>query len=386
MRKSLFTLLSILAAMLFTACGNNGGSDEPKEDPLPEHAVLIYMPYTGPTNNLYTYLKQNIEDMKLGMAGTSALKSNQILVYMAVNSEKAVLFRLVAKDNSIVNDTLKQYRNPDPTSVAGIASIMGDMKAQAQARTYSLIIGCHGEGWLPRKKQARPNGPHRYFGGTRYEYQANMETLDSALVRTGIHTQYILFDDCYIATVETAYALKGSTDYLVGCTSEIMAQGIPYKKVINYLLGTSPNYQALCDGFYDYYMSTGTPYGNLSAIDCREVDAMAQLMKEANSRYQYEGDTSELQDLDVLHWDPTIYFDFLDYARSLCKDDALYEQIAAQMQRLVPYKKGLPKIYSSLGDKAIDLSSYCGISISDPSENDMARDSKKETGWWKATH
>lgn len=381
--RRLALLIAVLTTLLLSACHDN---DTPAEQKPMDNAVLVYMPYTGPQDNLYSLLLQNVNDMKLGLQGTTLLKSNHLIIYMAQNPSRAVLFRLVDNGNSIGVDTLSRYNNPDPTTVGGIAGVLSEMKNAAQARTYSLIIGCHGEGWLPRKKTAaKPNGPRRYFGGTSYEYQTNMETLDSALNVAGLHLQYLLFDDCYVANVEDAYALRNSTDYLLGSTSEIMAKGLPYRQVIGHLMG-KPDYQALCDGFYNYYSASATPYGTFSAINCHEVETMAGLMREANSRYQFDGDLSALQDLDADHWNPTIYFDFLSYARQLVKDDVLYNEISAETKKLVPYYRALPQIFSSVGNRAITLKSFSGISISDPSENPYATETKKRTGWWKATH
>lgn len=387
MRK--FALLFLLTTLvLLTACHDDNGGETPEETTR-VHAVLVYMPYTGPSGALTSIFKQNIEDMKTGLSGTGKLASNHLIIYMAQGPRVAKLFRLTEKDGSIVADTLKTYNDQDQTTTEGIAEVLADMKAAATAETYSLIIGCHGEGWLPRTQSTPSLSRKRhYFGGTSYAYQADIDTLSEAISTAGLHFEYILFDDCYIASIEDAYSLRSNTHYLLGSTSEVMAQGLPYSKVIRYLMGPDPDYEAVCDGFYNYYASSSTPYGNFGVIDCTEAENMAALMKQANSLYlnSYDFDASAIQDLDVSHWDPTVYFDFLDYARALCKDDALYQQIASEMEKLVPYKRGLPSIYSAIGRTAIPLTSYCGISISDPSLNTVAVEAKKQTGWWKATH
>ena len=35
------------------------------------------------------------------------------------------------------------------TTVSGLTDIINDMKTFAPAQRYSMIIGCHGMGWLP---------------------------------------------------------------------------------------------------------------------------------------------------------------------------------------------------------------------------------------------
>ena len=48
---------------------------------------------------------------------------------------------------------------------------------------------------------------------------------------------YILFDDCYMSTVEVAYDLREVTNYLIASTSEMMAYGMPYHKILKYIIG-----------------------------------------------------------------------------------------------------------------------------------------------------
>ena len=43
--------------------------------------------------------------------------------------------------------------------------------------------------------------------------------------------QFIMFDDCYMSSMEVAYDLKDVTDYIIASTSEVMAYGMPYEKV-----------------------------------------------------------------------------------------------------------------------------------------------------------
>lgn len=64
--------------------------------------------------------------------------------------------------------------------------------------------------------------------------------------------EYILFDDCYMASVEVAYDLKEVTDYLIASPCEIMAYGMPYAEIGPHLLG-KVDYESICDAFYEFY-------------------------------------------------------------------------------------------------------------------------------------
>lgn len=71
----------------------------------------------------------------------------------------------------------------------------------------------------------------RYFGELTREFQTDVSTLARVITGAGIKMEYILFDDCYMSSVEVAYELKEATRFLIASTSEMMAYGMPYATV-----------------------------------------------------------------------------------------------------------------------------------------------------------
>ena len=68
--------------------------------------------------------------------------------------------------------------------------------------------------------------------------------------------------------VEVAYDLKDVTDYLIGSTSEVMAYGMPYAEIGQYLIG-KVDYEGICDGFYSFYSNySEMPCGTIAVTDC----------------------------------------------------------------------------------------------------------------------
>lgn len=119
----------------------------------------------------------------------------------------------------------------------------------------------------------------RYFGGLTREFQTDVGTLARGIVGAGVKMEYILFDDCYMSSVEVAYELKEATRFLIASTSEMMAYGMPYATVGEFLLG-NPDYGSLCEGFHDFYSTYEMmPCGTLAVTDCSELDNMAAIMK-----------------------------------------------------------------------------------------------------------
>ena len=161
------------------------------------------------------------------------LNGERVIVFMSTTSEKAILFEITCKKGKCEQVTLKEYNNPPFTTAEGITSILNDVKSFAPAPTYAMTIGCHGMGWLPvhsTKGRARTSirmhwenkgvPQTRYFGGTTSQYQTDITTLAEGIADAGIKMEYILFDDCYMSTIEVAYDLRYVTDYLIGSTCD----------------------------------------------------------------------------------------------------------------------------------------------------------------------
>lgn len=132
-------------------------------------------------------------------------------------------------------ECIKRVCKSSFTTEAGLTDILRDMRTFAPAESYSMIIGCHGMGWLPvvqsRSKAKEDFVYHwdyenipmtRFFGGLTAEYQTDISTLAKSLSNNGLLMEYILFDDCYMSSLEVAYELRHVTNYMIACPTEVM--------------------------------------------------------------------------------------------------------------------------------------------------------------------
>lgn len=194
--------------------------------------------------------------------------------------------------------------------------------------------------------------------------------------------EFILFDDCYMSSVEVAYDLRHVTGHIIACPTEIMAYGMPYAEIGASLLG-EPDYKAIADGFYEFYSNYDYPYGTLGITDCSQLDALAEIMKLINSRYEF--DSLQLYSLQRMDgYTPVLFFDFGDYVEHLCPDEALLAEFKARLARAVPYAVHTEQYYSAYRG-AVDINTYSGITTSEPSTHSLAAD-VVDTNWYKATH
>lgn len=192
-----------------------------------------------------------------------------------------------------------------------------------------------------------------------------------------------------MGNVETAYELKDVTNYFIATSSEIMAKGIPYRSMWSYLNGTTPNYSSLVNGIVNFYKNSNTPYCNMAAIDCRQLDALANVMKEINQKYTLDTTIplDSIQPLDGFL--PHLSYDMAVYVDSLKPSGYLKEQFNNQLKKTVKVAAHTEYAYTALylyPEATIKVKNYCGLSISDPSQHPVAIRGKEKTGWWKATH
>jgi hypothetical protein len=353
----------------------------------------MYLPWSV---NLTSYFYKNVEDLK-SVIKQDVLKNERVIVFFSTSSTEAVLYELKYKNGDCVEVPLKNYINPPFTTPEGITSILNDVKHYTPASRYGMVIGCHGMGWLPVEKTASRSAADqkyhweyeggaltRFFGGTSPEYQTEITDLAKGIANAGIKMEYILFDDCYMSSIETAFDLKDVTDYVIASPTEIMAYGMPYAKMGQHLIG-DVNYNGICEEFYQFYSNYLYPYGTISVTKCPELNELAAVMKEINSRFTFDASLiGNLQRMDG--YSPVIFFDYGDYISKLCTDKELLERFEAQLERTVPpqYRRHTTRYYSN-SRGPIKINTYSGTTISDPSANPKAT-KKTETAWYKATH
>ena len=201
--------------------------------------------------------------------------------------------------------------------------------------------------------------------------------------------QYILFDACYMGNVETAYELKDVTNFMISSSSEVMGAGVPYKTIWSYLNSSAPNYSGFVNGVVNFYKNSSVPFCNMAAIDCRQMDNLAQVMKEINSKYTLSSSVplDSIQPLDG--FSPNLFYDMSVYIDSLVPSGYLKDKYTSQMKLTIKAAAHTEQAYTGLMSyrgTTFKVKNYCGLSISDPSQHSVAIKGREKTAWWKATH
>ena len=246
----------------------------------------------------------------------------------------------------------------------------------------------------------------RFIGGTYPETQIETTDLADAMADAGFHTEYILFDACYMSSVEVAYELKDVTHYLIASPTEVISYGFPYITMGKHLLGT-PNYKGIADSFISFYSSYYLPYGTVAVTDCTQLDALAAIAQQINAAAEETINAASAKHINAAAegklntatsgksapngvqimdgYSPTLFYD-LGHLMSLKNaGTVLTTAFAEQLDKTVPYKGHTDQYFTALKDTPVDIKHYSGLNTSQGSLNRMA-DRLSETAWHKATN
>ena len=433
--------------MVGVSCSNGDSPDGPDAPVTPVgQTVFMFFPWS---NSLLSDFRRTVEDMQTVVAQRS-MKDERIMVFMATSEREAVLFELKKQNGRCLTDTLRRYSDRPFTSRQWLTSLFSEVMTLAPASRYGMVVGCHGLAWVPVQGQRNARkrlgsqerideednlykeekidkegddlmhfevqGPvtTRFIGGTYPETQIETTDLADAMADAGLHTEYILFDACYMSSVEVAYELKDVTHYLIASPTEVLSYGFPYTTMGKHLLGT-PNYKCIVDSFISFYSSYNLPYGTVAVTDCTQLDALAAIAQQINAAATEQINVAAAEQINVAAaeptnaasegklntarsgknvpngvqimdgYSPTLFYD-LGHLMSL-KDagTVLTAAFAEQLGKTVPYKGHTSQYFTALKDAPIDIKHYSGLNTSQGSLNHMA-DRLSETAWYKATN
>ncbi len=391
MTRRIYGLL-LTALLFFTACSK----DEIPEPSGPVgHTMLLYMPGRSLLN---PYYERNIEGVERAVAAGAIRNGRMLVCYQPESHDRATLLEICydARQQKAVRKVLKTYETFRAETTASVRELFADVQRFASTKSYGLAIGCHGLGWVPAgtplPRSYQPERPlpgalatrnTRFFGDS--GHQLNIAQLADAVAGLPFRFDYLIFDDCFMANIETLYDLRRSFDYIIASPCEILAVGFPYDRVVPRLFASDgPDLPGTCREFWNFYTSYSTPSGCISLAVTSELDALATAVAEihAGPTRAYDADKLQYYEGMSIH----LFYDLDDYIRAICADDNRYARFKEQLNRAFPEACRLytSSFYSAYNKQMNKIETYSGVTTSEPSQR--YTDLHKETAWYKATH
>ncbi len=243
MKHRVFKLLSCLCLVVcLSACEQ----ENEIEVVTPERTVLVYF---AADNNLSSFAMEDLEELKAGIVSSGLSKTQHLLVYVDTGGE-AYLSELSYKDGKVVEDIIKTYPDRNSTGVSETKEVFEDVFSDKtyQAETYALVYWSHADGWIPYPvSSTRWIGQDRGDGDNRMNISEFKEVLDAAP-----HFDFIMFDACFMQSVEVAYELRDYCDYYIASPTENPGPGAPYDKLLPYMFAKGKAKELAAEYFKAY--------------------------------------------------------------------------------------------------------------------------------------
>ena len=351
MKGLLYWFLTI-ALLLLCACEKE---EEPQVPLVAGRTVLVYF---AADNNLSGSVGGDIAAMEEGLLHTDMHNGN-LLVYVDKKGQSPQLLRLVQEGDSVCRELIEEYAIDHASATAErLHQVLQQVTDTYPSNRYGLVLWSHGTAWLPSDYK----NYLRSFGTDTGNHFMSVNDLTAAL--SDYHFDFLLFDACYMASLEVAYALRHCTDYLIASPTEVLADGFPYQLFMQDLFTPEANVVDIATQFYTYYQSS---YGTVSVTKTAELADLATacraIFQGKSEEALFAVPVQELQIMEYLTGNVHALYDCADYMRQLATD-AQYEEFQSCLDRAVIYKATTPKsAYAYANGTYLPINRFSGLSI-----------------------
>lgn len=367
MKLKTVTIL-LCAISLLAACEKEDSTEPqlPQPREMVARTVLVYLVGDNTAFDLSRLLMGNFEDMKIGMSQVDDADCN-LVVYSEMKADVPHLIRIYKNKGKVIADTLYTYPEQNPLSKEVMGGVFSEMMRLFPADSYGMVFLSHGEGWVPgTTPKGRSMGDYR---GT----QMNIADFHQVLKKTRCHLDFLLFDDCYMQSVEVAFELRDCVDYFIGSPTEIPGPGGHYDLIVPSLFVKEEFAKEIANSYFDHYSKEYTgeqPTSNehwtggvsVSVIDSRALNVLAAVTKKVLPKYVT--DQRDINSDQVLCYDKRssrYYHDFDGLMRSLTQKNADYDTWKLAFDAAVIQWSTTPENYSAFAGM-FSMSGSAGIS------------------------
>ena len=339
--------------ILLVSCSKNEQSDSQSQ-----RTVIVYM---VANNNLYQNAIADINEMEKGCGNYNG----HLIVYLCPQNENPYLLEIQSDNsNEIVSKVVKRYPQQNSCSVSVMQSVYNDIMELYPAKSYGTILWSHATGWLPsntpsiftlrKESMVSSDVPSLKSFGDDNGKKMEIEELAEALPK---NLDFIIFDACLMANVESAYELRNNTAYILGSSTEVLSTGYPYNEIMPYLFSTEANLEKIAEKYFNYYDEKEGLYRSATAslIKTSELEGLAAACKQIVDNNEIQTfNLGDIQKLDT--WHNPVFFGFMSFMKSAYANTNL-DALSNQVNKVVIYERHTPKFFNE-----IELKIHSGIS------------------------
>lgn len=361
-------------------------SKDPKVEPIVPKGRTVLV-YVALDNSLYDEMSDVHASLMEGW-GNSDVDGSLLMFADVRRGGNPVLINIKKDKGVVVSDTLRTYTNDNSASPELLSQVIADTKLIAPANSYGLVLFSHATGWLPAKAFANPaewgagiNQEPRIVPRSIFEDNGREMEFDDFVKAIPDGTfDFIASEMCFMSSVETGYALRNKTEYILASAPEILSPGFApiYKTSLDLFFKSKPDLEGFAQAYFDYFNGLQGQYQSaaISVVKTSEIESLAALTREIVPLLTQE-QIDKVQYYDR-NGKPHVFFDFRDYILQAATPKQM-EQMDDLLAKAVIFKRNTPKLIE------IIIARHSGLSVYIPQEGlPRLNEAYEETEWRKA--
>ena len=231
-------VFSVVLLLLLGSCS----SDDPiPHKEAPHKLVFVYM---VADNNLDYFAVQDLNEMEAGFPPNT---KDKLVVYVdrGRNGRPSHPYLMEIKhdeSDAIISPILRSFPEQNSADAQVFHSVLKEVFDYYKNENFGargLVLWSHGNAWLPngvsiltnRDKLLEEEKQIKSFGLDNVPEISNMDIKELAKVLGNYHFEFLLFDACFMSSIEVIYELRNTADYLIASPTEILSNGFPYQHV-----------------------------------------------------------------------------------------------------------------------------------------------------------
>ena len=362
------------AVLCLSACSDDSDTIKGSGNPISEgeEARRMLFMYIVADNNLSSFAQDDLSEV---LAVADKIPNDcYLLAFVDDNNDPRVL-RYFNNNGEGDYETVYNFgREFSACDTTDMRVLFDWVEENYPAQSVDMIFWSHATGWLRdddyRSVQQYSFGYDIYVGNNSECSRMYIEELAAFIETMPVKPDRIMFDACFMQSVEVAYAMRKSANWIIASPAEIPAPGAPYDVLVPLFFNDVATPQDIIYAYKQAYEGTSTGVV-LSAVKCDAMqqlaDATAVVVKNA-----FEG-VSGSDCGDVFSYLPGGYFygknafpNFFDMNSVMLKYLSADDYIAwkAALDVALPYSCASKYWYTDVKGKVIDVDdSWSGISM-----------------------
>lgn len=376
-------LLMILWVMIsLVSCRN--ADDEPEVDANGERTVLVWL---AGDNNLSSEVSRKISALAQGYFAAKQ-PDTRLLVYADRKNDHPQLIEIVGKGELKV---LATYPAHNSASSETLNRMLTEMMETAPAKSYGLILFSHATGWLPKGALENPKNYRTDRSIKRTIFDDNgdqMSIADFAEALPG-EFDYIVFENCFAASIEVAYELRNKADRILVSSAEILSPGFEevYASSLGLLMQPNPDLNGFAQRYYEYRneMTGNSRSATVSVVNTSAIEPLTDLVRgiETTTEPIPEEDLPLMQRFNRHNY--TLFFDLAEYLEMRAPDRKT--EIRTAIGNVVEYAANTPTFMPGSSYNGFQIDRHCGLTTYiHQSAFPLLNEDYRNTSWYNSTH